>query len=369
MNAAEQHRVPGETVMSSLLPSGPDAAQVLQVCQEAADVMSGIDATAMLDELMGHSLDGRRAIPDLGQTNGNAADHIPFLRAMPTVENHFAACLLPKNSPVPSTSSSHNFLCGSQVDLAGVAAAATAAMVNPMPSPQINLCSSALSTPRTNVAADVGPAITPAPLVGVVSPSLSASSISPACAAPVLADGENRKREMHNIVERRRRYDINDRIKELGQLLPGVELEARQSKGNILKTAVSHVKKLQKVEMRYRDLSRKQRQYIKTLEVFKARLQEYDTVCRSMGISVPSSSDAAVLDHVDLSRVTLDHCVTLVDCLESDSGTLSDVSVSSTCSSASIDNGHASEDDIGWSEDDDMGPEKVAELLSMPLLQ
>ena len=31
---------------------------------------------------------------------------------------------------------------------------------------------------------------------------------------------DRRKKDIHNMIERRRRYNINDRIKELGTLLP-----------------------------------------------------------------------------------------------------------------------------------------------------
>jgi hypothetical protein len=43
-----------------------------------------------------------------------------------------------------------------------------------------------------------------------------------AAAAPVDADfyRDRRKKDIHNMIERRRRYNINDRIKELGLMLP-----------------------------------------------------------------------------------------------------------------------------------------------------
>ena len=172
---------------------------------------------------------------------------------------------------------------------------------------------------------------------------------------PSYDDEERQKREMHNFIERRRRYNINDRIKELGSLLPGTEPDTRQNKGNILKTTVSYIKKLQKTEARHRELSRKHRQYVKTLTVFKSRLEEYDAACQSNGIVVPSASqEAALLTRVDLARVTLDQCVTLVDCLDSGNGECSDTTSNVSGSHSTSSNG-ASEEDEGWSEDDDTG--------------
>lgn len=60
-----------------------------------------------------------------------------------------------------------------------------------------------------------------------------------------------RRRESHNAVERRRRDNINDRIQELGTLLPeSMTLEeggiARLNKGSILKKSVEQIKQLQK---------------------------------------------------------------------------------------------------------------------------
>lgn len=65
---------------------------------------------------------------------------------------------------------------------------------------------------------------------------------------------------LHNIVERRRRDNINDRIQELGTLLPdsiddGVN---RLNKGTILRKSVEQIRKLQsdvaQYQQRVRDL-------------------------------------------------------------------------------------------------------------------
>lgn len=55
------------------------------------------------------------------------------------------------------------------------------------------------------------------------------------------------KKDNHNIIERRRRYNINDRIKELATLLPPTTHPAMKlNKGSILKASVEYVKELKK---------------------------------------------------------------------------------------------------------------------------
>ncbi|XP_061180177.1 uncharacterized protein LOC133188690 [Saccostrea echinata] len=58
---------------------------------------------------------------------------------------------------------------------------------------------------------------------------------------------ERIKKDNHNIIERRRRYNINDRIKELATLLPSsIHLSMKLNKGSILKASVEYVKMLKK---------------------------------------------------------------------------------------------------------------------------
>ena len=42
---------------------------------------------------------------------------------------------------------------------------------------------------------------------------------------------ERHRKDVHNEIERRRRYHINDRIKELGTMLPVSEQDSKQNKG------------------------------------------------------------------------------------------------------------------------------------------
>lgn len=64
---------------------------------------------------------------------------------------------------------------------------------------------------------------------------------------------DRQKKDNHNRIERRRRFNINDRIKELGTLLPknndpyyDVVRDVKQNKGTILKASVDYVKCLKK---------------------------------------------------------------------------------------------------------------------------
>ncbi|CEF71257.1 MIP04163p [Strongyloides ratti] len=58
---------------------------------------------------------------------------------------------------------------------------------------------------------------------------------------------DRRKKDIHNMIERRRRYNINDRIKELGQMLPkSTAEEMKLNKGTILKASCDYIRQLQK---------------------------------------------------------------------------------------------------------------------------
>ncbi|CAF0954804.1 unnamed protein product [Adineta steineri] len=58
---------------------------------------------------------------------------------------------------------------------------------------------------------------------------------------------DRQKKDNHNMIERRRRFNINDRIKELGTLLPkGTDLDLKQNKGTILRASVDYIKILRR---------------------------------------------------------------------------------------------------------------------------
>ncbi|KAG5830756.1 hypothetical protein ANANG_G00313970 [Anguilla anguilla] len=71
---------------------------------------------------------------------------------------------------------------------------------------------------------------------------------------------ERQKKDNHNIIERRRRYNINYRIKELGTMIPkSNDPDMRWNKGSILKASVDYIKWLQKEQQQVRELENRQR--------------------------------------------------------------------------------------------------------------
>lgn len=74
---------------------------------------------------------------------------------------------------------------------------------------------------------------------------------------------DRQKKDNHNRIERRRRFNINDRIKELGTLLPknndpyyDVVRDVKQNKGTILKASVDYLKCLKKEVERIPELEK-----------------------------------------------------------------------------------------------------------------
>ncbi|KAI8331221.1 helix-loop-helix DNA-binding domain-containing protein [Chlamydoabsidia padenii] len=89
----------------------------------------------------------------------------------------------------------------------------------------------------------------------------------------MMMDKRRRRRESHNAVERRRRENINERIQELGTLLPETMTDTglnsssnKQNKGAILRHSVEHIRHLQQEVHSYS-------QRVKELEAALAKLQ------------------------------------------------------------------------------------------------
>ena len=82
-----------------------------------------------------------------------------------------------------------------------------------------------------------------------------------------IMEKRRRRRESHNAVERRRRDNINDRIHELGTLLPDLENDGinKPNKGYILRKSVEQIKSLQhevtEYSQRVRELEKMLEQY------------------------------------------------------------------------------------------------------------
>ncbi|XP_010784336.1 microphthalmia-associated transcription factor-like, partial [Notothenia coriiceps] len=85
---------------------------------------------------------------------------------------------------------------------------------------------------------------------------------------------ERQKKDNHNQIERRRRFNINDRIKELGGLIPkSSDPESRWNKGTILKASVDYIRKLQKEQHRAREMEERQRRLENTNHSLLLRIQ------------------------------------------------------------------------------------------------
>ncbi|XP_008316101.1 transcription factor E3a [Cynoglossus semilaevis] len=100
---------------------------------------------------------------------------------------------------------------------------------------------------------------------------------------------DRQKKDNHNLIERRRRFNINDRIKELGALVPkSAELETRWNKGTILKASVDYIRKLQKDQQRVRELEERQRRLENANRSLILHLQELERKARLHGLSSSS---------------------------------------------------------------------------------
>ncbi|XP_067387940.1 transcription factor EB isoform X2 [Emydura macquarii macquarii] len=104
---------------------------------------------------------------------------------------------------------------------------------------------------------------------------------------------ERQKKDNHNLIERRRRFNINDRIKELGMLIPKAnDLDVRWNKGTILKASVDYIRRMQKDLQRSRDLENHSRRLEMTNKQLLIRIQELEMQARLHGL--PASSPSGV---------------------------------------------------------------------------
>ncbi|XP_038637860.1 microphthalmia-associated transcription factor-like isoform X3 [Scyliorhinus canicula] len=102
---------------------------------------------------------------------------------------------------------------------------------------------------------------------------------------------ERQKKDNHNLIERRRRFNINDRIKELGAMIPkSNDPEARWNKGTILKASVDYIRKLQKESNRSKELEVRQKKLEHANRNLLLRIQELEIQARVHGLSLSSPS-------------------------------------------------------------------------------
>uniref|UniRef100_A0A8D0LB84 Transcription factor EC n=1 Tax=Sphenodon punctatus TaxID=8508 RepID=A0A8D0LB84_SPHPU len=108
---------------------------------------------------------------------------------------------------------------------------------------------------------------------------------------------ERQKKDNHNLIERRRRFNINYRIKELGTLIPkSNDPDMRWNKGTILKASVEYIKWLQKEQQRARELEHRQKKLELANRRLLLRIQELEIQARAHGLPIMSS-----LSTVDLA--------------------------------------------------------------------
>uniref|UniRef100_A0A8C7F598 Transcription factor binding to IGHM enhancer 3a n=2 Tax=Oncorhynchus TaxID=8016 RepID=A0A8C7F598_ONCKI len=102
---------------------------------------------------------------------------------------------------------------------------------------------------------------------------------------------ERQKKDNHNQIERRRRFNINDRIKELGALIPkSSDPETRWNKGTILKASVDYIRRLQKEQQRAKEVETRQRKLEHSNRSLLLRIQELEMQACLHGLSTPASS-------------------------------------------------------------------------------
>ncbi|XP_032446019.1 transcription factor EC isoform X4 [Xiphophorus hellerii] len=109
---------------------------------------------------------------------------------------------------------------------------------------------------------------------------------------------ERQKKDNHNLIERRRRYNINYRIKELGTLIPkSNDPDMRWNKGTILKASVEYIRWLQKEQQHSRELESRQKKLEQANRRLLLRIQELEIQARAHGLP----NMAAALGTVELS--------------------------------------------------------------------
>lgn len=141
---------------------------------------------------------------------------------------------------------------------------------------------------------------------GMATPTLTVSNSCPADLHNVkreMSDAEakalikeRQKKDNHNLIERRRRFNINDRIKELGALVPkSSDPEMRWNKGTILKASVDYIRKLQKEQHRAKEMELRQKKLEHANRTLLLRIQELEMQARVHGIASSQGSDSTLI--------------------------------------------------------------------------
>ncbi|CAH2061032.1 unnamed protein product, partial [Iphiclides podalirius] len=133
-------------------------------------------------------------------------------------------------------------------------------------------------------------------------PPSAASSVAGDCSLLTDADmhalaKDRQKKDNHNMIERRRRFNINDRIKELGTLLPKtndpfyeVIRDVRPNKGTILKSSVDYIKCLRDEVNRLKQSEQRRKQIELHNRKLMLRIQELERLARVHGLPLNGES-------------------------------------------------------------------------------
>lgn len=104
---------------------------------------------------------------------------------------------------------------------------------------------------------------------------------------------DRQKKDNHNMIERRRRFNINDRIKELGTLLPKnndphfeIVRDVRPNKGTILKSSVDYIKALKHEVEKMKQVESRQKQLESQNRRLLLRIQELEHLAKVHGLPV-----------------------------------------------------------------------------------
>ncbi|XP_067863850.1 transcription factor EB isoform X2 [Heptranchias perlo] len=154
-----------------------------------------------------------------------------------------------------------------------------------------------------------------APTVGVTSASCPANiAIKREMSEARALAKERQKKDNHNLIERRRRFNINDRIKELGLLIPKTnDLDVRWNKGTILKASVDYIKRLQKEQQRTREIEGQSKRMEMTNSHLRFRIQELEMQAQAHGLTTISPSG---LNTSELTGPFIKHEENVIDSLQ-----------------------------------------------------
>ncbi|XP_071191244.1 transcription factor E3-like isoform X2 [Salvelinus alpinus] len=129
---------------------------------------------------------------------------------------------------------------------------------------------------------------------GMAAPTLTVSNSCPADLTNIKREysdtkvlvKERQKKDNHNLIERRRRFNINDRITELGAIIPkSSDPETRWNKGTILKASVDYIRKLQKEQQRAKEVEMRQKKLEHANHSLMLRIQELEMQAQLHGLS------------------------------------------------------------------------------------